>query len=121
MLDPLFWWTGALVWAMVSLLVLWLLGELVWAAIAAASWTRFAWVAARGQGAKLLPTLLETPLVFLARWRGFIGFRPGSTRFHGEHGYWNGIGQWAVTRPAPSPTPPQTPAQSSDGTSPTEH
>jgi len=75
------------------------LGRLVYAAVAAASFTRFAWACGRVRGFKVrkFPYWVYAPQL----WFAFLLIEMGSpvrTISHmGGEGVWNGIGDWTVS------------------------
>jgi hypothetical protein len=99
-MNTVLWWTGAVTWAVVGLLLLWLLAEVVRASVPAASSVRFTWRAARLRGIPAYPAVFRLPLLFLRRWGMCLGYRPGQLVFREQNGVWNGVGAWCAYRPA---------------------
>lgn len=103
MIEILFLWTGAVVWTVIGLLMLWLVAEVLWGAVVAFSFVRFAWKSSIANGMKPYPAILKAPSIFMVRWWEFIGFRHGSKSFHGVRGEWHGVGKWTVFYPSTTP------------------
>lgn len=92
MIEAVFYWTGATVWLILALVLLWIVSELIWAAVVTVSYFRFSIATIWARGDR--PKWRHLPRAAWYRWREFIGFRKGSISFSGPAGYWRGIGDW---------------------------
>jgi hypothetical protein len=103
-MNTVFWWTGAVVWSLLSLLVLWLFVEIGMAITPAVSTVRFTWCAARMRGLPIYPGILRLPALLFGRWGMCLGYRRGQFLLREQNGVWRGVGNWSVH---PRAVPPQ--------------
>ena len=106
-MNTVFWWTGAVVWSLLSLLVLWLFVEIGMAITPAVSTVRFTWCAARMRGLPVYPAVFRLPVLFLRRWAMCVGYRTGHFLLREQNGVWKGVGNWTVHPPAVQQQPGQ--------------
>jgi hypothetical protein len=73
-------------------------GHLIYAAIAACSFTRFAWACGREHGFRPMPCprWLYAPAVWFDIFVALSGGTKGSVTHMGGAGVWRGIGNWTV-------------------------
>lgn len=73
-----------------------LCGQLIYTALAAASFTRFAWACGRVHGFRVhrFPRWMYAPAVWFSFFCASLG--AGTVSHMGGSGVWNGIGNWTV-------------------------
>lgn len=105
-MDSLFWWTGALLWALFACGIAFLLLELGWTLGVAISATRFFWTCARVGNISLGLRIRRTPVAYFVNVRSLLGYRKGNVTFTHEYGRWNGPGDWFVSEGERTPSAP---------------
>ncbi len=89
-MDSMFWWTGAIVWAAIAAVLVWLLFEIAVGFVCAVSWCSWSYRVMKTHGRK--PNWDGLPGTFSTMWFDLIGHRnDGRTTWSGSGGYWNGI------------------------------
>ena len=99
--DSVLWWTGAVVWMCVALLLIWLVIEILVGFACAVSWCHWSYRLMTLHGRKHVWRGL--PKTFWRRWIELSGHRNnGDTSWSGTGGYWRGIGDWKAFPPTPA-------------------
>lgn len=94
MMHSLFWTTGALVWSVIAVAILWLVVETLLAAANAVSFLRWRYVSA---AATKLRWARLPEAFFIQSWRLMFHHRNGDTFYSDDSGgRWCGIGDWSV-------------------------
>ena len=90
MMDAVFWWTGAFVWAAIAAVLARLVGEIAVGFACACSWCRWSYRVMKAHGRK--PNWKGLPGTFFSMWFDLIGHRNnGSKTWSGSGGHWYGI------------------------------
>jgi hypothetical protein len=80
----------------------WMCARIVWAiaytALAAASFTRFAWACGREHGfaPRRFPLWVYAPSIWFSFFATSLGAEKGTLSTMGGSGVWNGVGDWTV-------------------------
>jgi len=94
-MDTLFWWTGAVIWGGVALILAWLMLEVLWGAVVTGSYFRASLKSARARQV-VVPWRKIVP-EFFRKWPEFIFYRNnGGTTISWNGGVWHGIGDWKL-------------------------
>lgn len=94
-MDTLFWWTGAVVWSVLALVVGWLLLEVLWGGVVTASYFRASLKSAKAR--KVVVPWWKVTSEFFRKWPEFIFYRNnGGTTISWTGGVWHGVGDWTL-------------------------
>lgn len=95
MMDAVFWWTGAIVWAVIAAVLARLIFEIVVGFVCSISWCRWSYRLMKTHDRK--PNWKGLPCTFFSMWFDLIGHRNnGSKTWRGRGGYWHGIGDTRI-------------------------